>query len=51
MVVFLETDGQLPGGVYVQPGEEELVGPRDPRGRFPQALPSGQRSLGMTRSP
>jgi hypothetical protein len=41
VVILLKPDGQLAGGVYVQPGEEELVGPRDPRGRFLQSFSVG----------
>jgi len=31
----------LLGGIHAQPGEQELVGPRDPRGRVSQAFPVG----------
>ena len=41
VVILLKPDGQLAGGVYVQPGEEELVGPRYPRGRFLQSFSVG----------
>ena len=45
-MVLLKTDGQLLDGVYAQPGEQEPVGPRDPRGRVPQVLPVGVLPLG-----
>jgi len=41
VVVFLEPDGKLPSGIYVQSGEEELVSPRYPRGRIPESFPLG----------
>jgi len=47
VVVFLEPDGKLPGGVYVQSGEEELVSPRYPRGRILlESFPIGILSYG-----
>src|SRR3712207_4621705 len=41
VVILLKPDGQLAGGVYMQPGEEELVGPRYSRGRFLQSFSVG----------
>jgi hypothetical protein len=41
VVVLLKIDGQLLDGIHAQPGEQELVGPRDPRGRVSRAYPVG----------
>jgi hypothetical protein len=41
VVILLKPDGQLPGRIYVQPREEDLVSPRYPSRRVPQSFSVG----------